>query len=86
MKEEKKNFDKEELKKTLTTLQYKVTQEKATEKPFTGQYDNFYEKGKYYCIVCKSLLFKYKVFYLGLNRSSSQDVAGLLFLLMSGNL
>jgi peptide methionine sulfoxide reductase MsrB len=58
MKEEMKRFSKDELKKTLTPLQYKVTQEKATERPYTGEYDNFYEKGKYQCIVCKTILFK----------------------------
>jgi peptide methionine sulfoxide reductase MsrB len=62
MKEEMNKFSKDELKKTLTLLQFKVTQEKATERPFTGEYDNFYEKGKYECIVCKTILFKLVIF------------------------
>ena len=34
--------------KQLDELQFKVTQESATERPFTGEYDDFYEKGIYY--------------------------------------
>ena len=37
---------KAELKKQLSPEAYAVTQEAATERPFTGQYDNFYEDGK----------------------------------------
>ena len=36
---------KAELKKQLSPEAYAVTQEAATERPFTGQYDNFYEDG-----------------------------------------
>jgi len=49
---------KEELKERLTTMQYRVTQEAATEPPFTGEYDDHYEEGDYNCIVCHTLLFK----------------------------
>ncbi|MBF6625663.1 peptide-methionine (R)-S-oxide reductase MsrB [Tuanshanicoccus lijuaniae] len=41
----------------LTELQYKVTQENATERPFTGEYDDFYEKGIYVDIVSGEPLF-----------------------------
>lgn len=34
--------DKEELKKRLTPLQYQVTQEAATERPFTGTFHLLY--------------------------------------------
>lgn len=47
----------ESLKKKLTPLQYAVTQKKATEVPFTGKYDNFFERGKYICVVCGNELF-----------------------------
>lgn len=41
----------------LTDLQYQVTQEEATERPFTGEYDDFYEKGIYVDIVSGEPLF-----------------------------
>ncbi|XP_014088734.1 methionine-R-sulfoxide reductase B1 isoform X4 [Bactrocera oleae] len=56
-KTEKINVNKEELKKRLTPLQYQVTQEAATERPFTGCYNKHYEKGVYRCIVCQQDLF-----------------------------
>lgn len=42
---------------SLSDLQYQVTQQDATEKPFTGQYDNFYEAGIYVDIVSGEPLF-----------------------------
>lgn len=42
---------------SLNDLQYQVTQQDATEKPFTGQYDNFYEAGIYVDIVSGEPLF-----------------------------
>lgn len=48
---------KEELKKTLTPLQFEVTQNEATERPFSGEYDDFYEKGIYVDIVSGEPLF-----------------------------
>jgi peptide-methionine (R)-S-oxide reductase len=46
-----------ELRAALTPEQYEVTQEKGTERPFTGEYWNHNEKGEYRCIVCGELLF-----------------------------
>lgn len=51
---------KENFKETignLTDLQYKVTQEDFTERPFSGEYDDFYEKGIYVDIVSGEPLF-----------------------------
>lgn len=48
---------KKNLKERLTPLQYHVTQEAGTERPFTGKYNKFYEKGTYVCVVCKQDLF-----------------------------
>lgn len=51
---------KEKYKETidnLTDLQYKVTQEEFTERPFSGEYDDFYEKGIYVDIVSGEPLF-----------------------------
>ncbi|MDO8620302.1 MAG: peptide-methionine (R)-S-oxide reductase MsrB [bacterium] len=46
----------DDLKKKLTAEQYRVTQEKGTEAPFTGKFVNHHEKGMYTCVVCgKSL-------------------------------
>jgi len=50
-----KNY-KENIEK-LTELQYKVTQEEFTERPFSGEYDDFYEKGIYVDIVSGEALF-----------------------------
>lgn len=48
---------KEELKEKLTDMQYAVTQENATERPFSGVYDDFYEDGIYVDIVSGEPLF-----------------------------
>ncbi|KAL3280855.1 hypothetical protein HHI36_004084 [Cryptolaemus montrouzieri] len=52
--------DKAELRKKLTPIQYNVTQEKGTERPFTGCYDKTFEEGTYVCIVCEQPLFTSK--------------------------
>ncbi|XP_030374002.1 methionine-R-sulfoxide reductase B1 isoform X3 [Scaptodrosophila lebanonensis] len=56
-KTEKVTVNKEELRKRLTPLQYQVTQEAGTERPYTGCYNKHYEKGIYQCIVCHQDLF-----------------------------
>lgn len=48
---------KDELRKRLTSMQYQVTQEAATERPFTGKYNKCYDKGVYKCVVCREDLF-----------------------------
>lgn len=50
-------YSKEELKKRLTPEQYAITQEKETERPFTGVYWNNKDTGVYYCVVCNTPLF-----------------------------
>ncbi|MGP1531649.1 MAG: peptide-methionine (R)-S-oxide reductase MsrB [Treponema sp.] len=52
-----KTPSKVDLKKTLSTIQYSVTQEKATERPFSSEYDKFDEKGIYVDIVTGKPLF-----------------------------
>jgi peptide-methionine (R)-S-oxide reductase len=47
-----------EWKEILTPLQYHITREKGTERPYTGEYDDFYETGTYYCVACGNELFK----------------------------
>jgi peptide-methionine (R)-S-oxide reductase len=56
--------DKEfEWKNKLSAEQYNVLREKGTERPFSGEYDNFYEDGKYLCGACGSLLFRSETKY-----------------------
>ena len=49
--------DKEQLREKLTPLQYEVTQNEATERPFSGEYDDFYEKGIFVDVVSGEPLF-----------------------------
>ena len=47
----------EDWKKILSPEQYRVLREKGTERPFTGEYDKFFEKGNYVCAACGAELF-----------------------------
>ena len=47
-----------EWKKQLTPLQYEVTRRKATERPFTGEYEQTATPGVYRCICCGQVLFE----------------------------
>lgn len=53
-----KAMDKNALKGRLTELQFYVTQQKGTERPFTGEFWNNFEKGKYLCVCCNAELFE----------------------------
>jgi peptide-methionine (R)-S-oxide reductase len=55
----KDKFEKteEEWKKVLTPEQYRVTRQKATERPFTGEYHNAKKEGVYLCVCCGTPLF-----------------------------
>lgn len=46
-----------EFKEKLSPEQYKVLREKATEAPFTGQYNLHFETGNYSCGACNTVLF-----------------------------
>ncbi|TRW23063.1 peptide-methionine (R)-S-oxide reductase MsrB [Flavobacterium zepuense] len=46
-----------EWKKVLTEEQYAVLREKATERPFTGEYYKNFKKGVYVCAACGNPLF-----------------------------
>ncbi|SDK38610.1 peptide-methionine (R)-S-oxide reductase MsrB [Alkalibacterium thalassium] len=50
-------MDKKELKKKLTPIQYEVTQNNATERPGTGEYDQFFEDGIFVDVVSGEPLF-----------------------------
>ena len=53
-------FSKEALKQRLTEIQYEVTQNEATERPFSGEYDEFFEEGIYVDVVSGEPLFSTK--------------------------
>ncbi|MFW6055733.1 MAG: peptide-methionine (R)-S-oxide reductase MsrB [Chloroflexota bacterium] len=57
MDEERKQ-NKEELRRKLTPQQYAVTQEKATEPPFSGEYWRHHDTGRYHCVCCGEPLFE----------------------------
>lgn len=54
---DKTPVDKAALKERLSAEQWRVTQEKGTEAPFTGRYWNSKESGDYLCVVCGESLF-----------------------------
>jgi len=47
-----------EWRKELTPMQYAVLREKATERPFTGEYDHSFDPGSYVCAGCGERLFE----------------------------
>lgn len=52
-----KPVDPEALKKRLTPDQWRITQEKGTERAFTGEYTHLKDNGTYACLVCGQELF-----------------------------
>ena len=56
----KQKYDKKELKKKLTPIQYHVTQENGTERPFQNEYWNHFKDGIYVDIISGKPLFSSK--------------------------
>ena len=54
----KVNKTEEEWRKELTLEQYRILREKGTERPFTGEYNDFDEVGEYVCAGCGEKLFQ----------------------------
>lgn len=48
----------EQWKAQLSPEQYRITRQKGTERPFTGEFDAHYENGIYTCVCCKEPLFQ----------------------------
>jgi peptide-methionine (R)-S-oxide reductase len=48
----------DEWRKILTPEQFQVTRKKGTERPFSGKYNDFKEKGTYVCMCCDNPLFR----------------------------
>ncbi len=51
------NTTEQQWAETLTPEQYYVLRQKGTERPFTGQYNDFYQEGTYHCAGCDAKLF-----------------------------
>jgi peptide-methionine (R)-S-oxide reductase len=47
-----------EYRKELSDIEYRVTREADTERPFTGKYWDHWENGKYQCVCCGTPLFE----------------------------
>ena len=56
-KSKRVNLSDEDWQKKLTPEEYHILREKGTERPFTGEYDKFYEEGIYKCAGCDTELF-----------------------------
>lgn len=70
------NKSKEEWKKILTPMEFHILRESGTERPFSGSYDEFFERGKYYCAGCGNYLFDSKTkFNSGCGWPSFSDAA-----------
>jgi peptide-methionine (R)-S-oxide reductase len=50
----------EEWRKLLSPVQFNILREKGTERPYTGEYDKFFEEGTYFCAACGTELFTSK--------------------------
>jgi peptide-methionine (R)-S-oxide reductase len=55
---DKINKTNDEWRKQLTPIQFAVTRQKATEAPFTGEYEKITTPGTYKCICCGETLFE----------------------------
>jgi len=53
----------DEWRKQLSPVQFGILREKGTERPYTGEYDKFYEEGTYFCAACGTELFTSKTKY-----------------------
>jgi peptide methionine sulfoxide reductase msrA/msrB len=60
---EKINKTDAEWKKILTPEQYRIMRKSGTERPFTGKYNDHYEKGTYLCAACGTPLFSSETKY-----------------------
>lgn len=52
------NLSEDEWKKILPADVYHIAREKGTERPWSSKFENFKEKGTYYCAACGNALFR----------------------------
>ena len=57
---DKKNLSDQQWKEKLTSEQYEICRNKATESPFSGEYLNTKTTGTYHCLCCGNALFHSK--------------------------
>uniref|UniRef100_A0A0M3K0Z2 Peptide-methionine (R)-S-oxide reductase n=1 Tax=Anisakis simplex TaxID=6269 RepID=A0A0M3K0Z2_ANISI len=53
-----KDVKAEEWRSVMNDLEYNVTRQADTERPFTGKYDKLFDEGQYNCYCCGAKLFK----------------------------
>ena len=58
-----KTLDRHDLRSRLTPEQYRITQQKGTEPPFSGEYVDCKDDGTYFCVVCSTPLFQSETKY-----------------------
>ena len=63
MRQPIENTEQSNLRERLTPLQWRVTQEAGTERPFSGEYWDAKDNGTYRCVVCDAALFTSDVKY-----------------------
>ena len=51
------NKTEQEWKEQLAPEQYRVTRQAGTEVPFTGEYEQCWDRGNYHCVCCDQVLF-----------------------------
>jgi peptide-methionine (R)-S-oxide reductase len=51
------NKTEQEWKEQLAPEQYRVTRQAGTEAPFTGEYEQCWDRGHYHCVCCGHVLF-----------------------------
>lgn len=56
-------IDEKELQNKLTPEEYKILRQNGTEKPFSGQFNNFKKTGMFTCKVCGNELFSSETKY-----------------------
>ncbi len=52
-------LNKQDLLSRLSSDAFYVTQQKGTERPFTGEYNDHWESGDYHCVCCDAKLFSH---------------------------